>query len=154
MLISAVYYYQDNIISCEFPIGKKLHRVDGPAVEHADGHKEWHVDGRLHRIDGPAIEYVYGTKAWYVNGKRHRIDGPAVEHASGHKEWWIDGKHHRVDGPAIEWTSGEMQWWIDNYFYTKQDFNKLIKEVNEMSLAMKLTDPRWWVRELGEKELG
>jgi hypothetical protein len=28
-----------------------------------------------------------------------------------------------------------------------------MKEVNEMSTPMKLTDPRWWVRELGEREV-
>jgi hypothetical protein len=39
-------------------------------------------------------------------------------------------------------------------FYFEQDFNKIIKQINEMSLVMKLTDPRWWVRELGEREVG
>ena len=44
------------------------HREDGPAIEDADGSKEWWVNGKLHREDGPAIEYANGTKAWYVNG--------------------------------------------------------------------------------------
>jgi hypothetical protein len=44
-------------------------RLDGPAVEYADGSKEWYVDGKLHRLDGPAIEYTDGHKAWYVNGE-------------------------------------------------------------------------------------
>jgi hypothetical protein len=47
----------------------QLHRLDGPAVEYADGSKEWYVDGKLHRLDGPAIEYTDGHKAWYVNGE-------------------------------------------------------------------------------------
>ncbi len=25
---------------------------------------------RLHRLDGPAIEYADGTEVWYFNGKR------------------------------------------------------------------------------------
>jgi hypothetical protein len=44
-------------------------------------------------------------------------------------------------------------WYIDDTKHTKQDFNMIIEEVNKMSTAMKLTDPRWWVRELGEKEI-
>ena len=60
----------------------KLHRIDGPAWERADGTKEWWVDG---------------TKEWWVDGKRHRLDGPAVEWASGYKAWWVDGKQIPVD---------------------------------------------------------
>ena len=44
-----------------------------------------------HRLDGPAIEHADGYKSWYVNGKRHRLDGPAVEDANGDKEWYVDG---------------------------------------------------------------
>jgi hypothetical protein len=47
----------------------EYHRLDGPAIEYADGSKEWRVDGKLHRLDGPAIEYTDGHKAWYVNGE-------------------------------------------------------------------------------------
>jgi len=46
----------------------QLHRLDGPAIECADGRKEWWVDGKLHRLDGPAIEYVSGTKVWCIEG--------------------------------------------------------------------------------------
>jgi hypothetical protein len=53
----------------------------------------------------------------------------------------------------MEYADGGREWWIDGKQYTEQDFNKLIKQVNEMSLAMKLTDPRKWVRELGEREV-
>ena len=45
----------------------------------------------LHRTDGPAIERANGLKEWYVNGKLHRLDGPAVEHNNGLKEWWTNG---------------------------------------------------------------
>ena len=53
----------------------------------------WYNDKeKLHRLDGPAVEGANGYKAWWVNGKRHRLDGPAVEYANGHKEWYLDGK--------------------------------------------------------------
>ena len=69
----------------------QLHREDGPAVERANGTKEWFKNGKLHREDGPAIEWDDGTKEWYKNGQLHRDDGPAVERANGTKEWWVNG---------------------------------------------------------------
>jgi hypothetical protein len=147
------YYYRDGTTSSEYDSGKALHRVDGPAVEHANGTKEWYVDGKLYRLDGPAVEFVDGTKAWWIDGKRHRIDGPAVKFADGSKHWYVNHKLHRLDGPAVEWTGGYRVWYIDDTKHTKQDFDNIIKQTNEMSLAMRLTDPRWWVRELGEREI-
>ena len=52
---------------------------------------EWRLNGNLHRVDGPAIEWADGTKAWRLNGKRHREDGPAIEWADGIKAWWLNG---------------------------------------------------------------
>lgn len=72
----------------------KLHRVDGPAIEHANGDKEWMVSGRLHRLDGPAREWINGEREWFVNGKLHRINGPAIEMANGDKQWWFHGKQY------------------------------------------------------------
>jgi hypothetical protein len=69
----------------------EYHHLDGPAIERANGDKEWYVEGKLHRLDGPAIEWA-GTKAWYVEGKLHRLDGPAFEWADGSKLWWVEGK--------------------------------------------------------------
>ena len=36
----------------------ELHRIDGPALEEADGSKEWYLNGDLHREDGPAVELL------------------------------------------------------------------------------------------------
>jgi len=68
------------------------HREDGPAIEFADGTKEWYLHGNLHREDGPAVEYADGYKAWLLNDKLHREDGPAVENASGTKCWYLHGE--------------------------------------------------------------
>ena len=54
------FYYKDRAM-------KILHRTDGPAIERADGHKQWWVDNKLHRIDGPAFEYADGYKEWFVD---------------------------------------------------------------------------------------
>jgi hypothetical protein len=57
-----------------------------------NGDKEWFLNGKLHREDGPAIEHSNGYKSWFLNGKRHREDGPAVEFCNSYKSWFLDGK--------------------------------------------------------------
>lgn len=70
----------------------QLHRLDGPAIEYADGSKEWSQNGQFHLVDGPAIEYADGTKAWYYHDQCYRVDGPAIEYANGIKLWYVYGK--------------------------------------------------------------
>jgi hypothetical protein len=92
------------------------------------GTKCWYNEnGMLHRIDGPAVEFADGSKWWCVNGMIHRIDGPAIEDAIGYKEWWVDGKLHRTDGPAIEWSDGSKGWWINGVRYTEEKFKKIVR---------------------------
>jgi hypothetical protein len=112
-----------------------LHRLDGPAVEKADGTKQWYVNGKLHRLDGPAIEYVNGTKMWYQNDKLHREDGPAIEFADGRKVWQQNNKLHRLDGPAVEGRDGAKQWWVNEKLvgsseggFTQEKFEQWKKE--------------------------
>jgi hypothetical protein len=100
------------------------HRLDGPAVEWANGNKAWYVNGSLHREDGPAVEHTSGTKEWYVNGKRHRYGAPAIEYADGGKEWLVDGKYHRLDGPAIESANGKEAWCINGESISEDEFFK------------------------------
>ena len=33
------------------------------------GTKFWYLNGKLHRTDGPAVEHANGEKCWYLNGK-------------------------------------------------------------------------------------
>ena len=98
----------------EWYLNGKLHREDGPAIEHADGDKSWYINGKHHRENGPAVEIANGEVHWYLNGKRHREDGPAVEHANGYKEWYQNGKLHREDGPAIEYVNGDKSWYLND----------------------------------------
>jgi hypothetical protein len=53
-------YYKDKAMTIH-------HRLDGPAIEYTDGHKEWWVDGKRHRLDGPASVWSNGAKFWYVD---------------------------------------------------------------------------------------
>lgn len=96
-----------------------------------DGTKCWWLNGKLHREDGPAIEHASGTKWWYLNGKYHREDGPAIEHADGTKYWYLNGRLHREDGPAIEWADGSKEWYL---FGRKLH----ISSVTELKKALKL----------------
>ena len=59
-----------------------------------DGYKAWYLNGKLHKEDGPAVEHDNGYKAWYLNDIPHREDGPAIEYASGYKEWRLNGKSY------------------------------------------------------------
>ena len=107
------YFDKDNNKKWFINVNNKtlLHRKnDLPAVEYANGTKEWYLNGKLHREnDKPAIEYSNGTKYWYLNGKLHREnDLPTIECINGHKEWWLNGLCHRDnDKPAIEYSDGD-----------------------------------------------
>ena len=41
------YYYKDGSVLDKLMMDKELHRVDGPAIEYANGSKIWFVDGKL-----------------------------------------------------------------------------------------------------------
>ena len=88
------------------------------------------------------VSAKYDTKGF------HREDGPAIEYTSGDKEWWLDGRLHRVDGPAAEYSDGGEDWYVEGNRYTKTEFDKLMEEVKELPLALRLTDPREWVRKI------
>lgn len=96
------------------------------------GTKKWWVDRKLHRVDGPAIEFTNGTKKWLLNGKRHRTNGPAVEWEDGTKEWYINGEQHKTDGPAYESPNGNKEWWLNNIRYTEIEFyQELIRTTDD-----------------------
>jgi hypothetical protein len=60
-------------------------------IVRTDGTKEWYDESKLHREDGPAVEHADGAMFWYRNGKRHREDGPACEWSDGSKSWYLNG---------------------------------------------------------------
>ena len=70
----------------------RLHRTDGPALEHANGSVKWYRHGKRHRIGAPACVYVNGTRKWYEDGLRHRDDGPAATYPDGRRIWFDHGE--------------------------------------------------------------
>ena len=104
--------------------GQYHHDKDKPAVEWADGTKEWFYNGIRHREnDKPAVEWPDGKKEWFYNGKRHRVnDMPAIEHGNGKKEWFQYGQYHRDnDKPAIEFSHGRKEWWCHGQRHRDND---------------------------------
>jgi hypothetical protein len=85
---------------------------NGMLIEYGD--KIWYLNDKFHRVDGPAIEAANGNRAWFVNGQRHRRYGPAIEYLNGDKVWYRNGQYHRTDGPAIEYANGSQKWWYNN----------------------------------------
>jgi hypothetical protein len=101
------------------------------------GHKLYYKDREmeiLHRLDGPAVEWAEGGKLWYVDGQHHRLDGPAVEWADGSKMWYVDDKRHRLDGPAVEYANGSKAWYVDGKRLTEVEFNALTAPAFELTL--------------------
>jgi hypothetical protein len=38
---------------------------------YVDGSTYWYQNGKYHRLDGPAIEYANGDKSYYIEGKKY-----------------------------------------------------------------------------------
>ena len=79
------------------------------------GDKYWYQNDKLHRLDGPAVEWANGSKVWCQNGKYHRLDGPAIEYANGNKYWYIEDVNYteaefntKVNPSAKELTVAEI----------------------------------------------
>jgi hypothetical protein len=90
---------------------------------------EWLQNDKLHRIDGPACEYANGNKYWYQNGLLHRLNGPAIEWENGNRFWYLNGQRHRTDGPAVEWACGYKAWYIEGKRYSEEQFNQKINPI-------------------------
>jgi hypothetical protein len=78
-----------------------------------DGAKEWFLNGKLHREDGPAVEHPNGVKEWWLNDERHREDGPAFEHPNGSKSWYLNGNETHPEVLVDLWLEREVFCWWD-----------------------------------------
>jgi hypothetical protein len=74
-----------------------------------------------------------------VNGEHHRLDGPAIECSDGTKEWWVNNQQHRLDGPACEYADGTKEWCIEGVYYTEEEFNAKIAEMNRPCVGKKIS---------------
>ena len=90
---------------------------------------------RLHRLNGPAIEWADGTLMWYQNGQRHRADGPAITRPDGYQAWWQNDQLHRVDGPAVIDEDGAKEYWLDGVQHTEESWRAATQPAAEMTVA-------------------
>jgi hypothetical protein len=107
-----------------------------------NGDKQWHKDGELHRIDGPAVEHANGDTQWYQFGQLHREDGPAIEWANGDKYWWYHGKRHRTDGPAVISAGYYLGWWVNGVIMTPAKFAATVLD-KEAAMLWKMGGYCW-----------
>ena len=98
----------------------------------------WRLNGQRHRVDGPAIEWADGHKEWYHHGQRHRADGPAIEWADGHKAWYLNDQRHRVDGPAVEWAGGAKEWYLNGVEVTEEEVMNPVKQLTVAEIEVLL----------------
>lgn len=106
---------------------------------------------KIYYDDGSVGDTLDPSKTLY------REDGPAVVmyDADGkvrYETYYLEDKCHRVDGPAfiayhMNGNIESEQYWLENRQYTKEEYYKIMEEVKNMEEAVKLTDPRKWVRE-------
>jgi len=82
----------------------------------------------FHRDSGPAIERADGTKAWFINGERHRDSGPAMEHADGYEAWYINSK-----------------------YYTEEEYNIYLQEIDDLPLTLQICHEEEWIRKRAKR---
>ena len=82
----------------------------------------WHLNGKLHRDDGPAVEHTpYELDTYYNEGRLHRKDGTIIALDMINRQWFKHGKLHREDGPAIEWIGGKKVWALNGKVYQEEE---------------------------------
>ena len=56
----------------------------------------WFRDGKIHKLNGPAVEHTDNSRYWYQNGLLHRDDGPAIIGADGYINWYRHGEQYDI----------------------------------------------------------
>jgi hypothetical protein len=79
---------------------------NGPHVDEDDTIR-WYLNDKLHREDGPAVEHADGTKFWYRYNKLYREDGPTEEWSSGTVDWRFNGRYLGEDAEGF-WAHWEQ----------------------------------------------
>lgn len=70
-----------------------LHRDDDKPAIISKGARRWYKRGLSHRDNHfPAIEHADGQREWWVEGKRHCEIGPAVIHPQGAVYYFLNGE--------------------------------------------------------------
>ena len=92
MTLDWLVWYYARALELPFPVLRTL-LTHGLPIQQVkiDNRNELHVFNQRHCPYGPAVEGADGDKEWYRKGLRHRDDGPAIEYADGTTEHWRNG---------------------------------------------------------------
>jgi len=99
----------------------------------------------------------YTHSEWIADEDRalvtyHRLSGPAIEFNNNSlKYYYIDGRLHNTHGPAKVINDVERDWYLDGEEVSRYEHARLVQEVKNMPLVLRLVDPRKWVREYKEE---
>ena len=68
---------------------------------YSNGDKSWYLNGKLHREDGPAVEHADGYKAWYLENveyteSEHKAEMERRNNTCNGKIVTIDGKEYEL----------------------------------------------------------
>ena len=111
-----------------------------------NGNRMWYKTGinysfKLHRLDGPAVEWADGNKVWYVNGHKHREDGPAEERdrdptGQVFMSWYIRGtlikRQHLETGKVSYYKSNSFGLERSTKEEAIEDYEAVLEGMKEM----------------------
>lgn len=144
-----------------------LHRLDGPALVHANGDEEWFRNGERHREDGPACIFR-NSKRWYINGEgyteekfndyllskamnfadtpHNHVDVTWYGNKLDRKEYKLNGKLHRLDGPAMEYCNEPdvYSWYL----------NGKLHRIGGPAISSGAIEKRWYANGVLHREDG
>lgn len=88
-----VEYWSPSQLQCSEELAAVSDIIEEPRmVIDLFGTQKWWLGRKLHRLDGPAL-IADDEQSWWVDGKLHRVDAPARIWADGEQQWWIGDKH-------------------------------------------------------------
>jgi len=78
------------------PVYKKVQKITGEGYEFLGGYKNkaFYLNGLLHRVDGPAIEWADGSQFWYLHGI---LLTKEAHKKMMNKQWYLNGKEVTVE---------------------------------------------------------
>lgn len=62
-------YIVDIRVTCWLIVGRKNHRIGGPAIVYDDGTMFWYEHNKSHRLDGPSDIWAHGVTCYYIHGE-------------------------------------------------------------------------------------
>jgi len=120
----------------------------------SDGSSTYWLQNKMpSRRGGPAVECADGRKEYWLNGKRHNLNGPAKSTVE-RDDYYVDGQLHREDGPAVEYHSEKLahynEYWLRGTYLTKEKFDLAIAAEYRDGKVIELDGKKYKLTEVKE----